>query len=158
MIDFGDYAMLQASDQLWSGRSGRALSTLPSSAPRVASPLWLIDLLGGLTGAVDLGTEQVEAQAWRHWTATADLATASAELPQGMPSPASDRFEELLRLPLEVWVDDTHLRRLSFTEDNRTETVTFSDFGSGVEDLDWDRLPTFLSPKAEKAAEDHQGH
>lgn len=156
MIDYGSYAMLQASGQLWSGRSGRALSTLPASAARVGSPLWLLDLLDGLTGASDLGTEEVEGQTWQHWTTTADLAAASAELPDGMATPANDRFEDLLRLPLDVWVDDTHLRRISFTAEHRTETVTFSDFATGVEALDWDRLPTFLSPKAEKKTEERQ--
>lgn len=156
MIDYGSYAMLQTSGQQWSGRSGRALSTLPSSVARAGSPLWLIDLLDGVTGASDLGTEEVEGQTWQHWATTADLAAASAELPDGMATPANDRFENLLRLPLDVWVDDTHLRRISFTEEHRTETLTFSDFGTSVEALDWDRLPTFLSPKADKKTEERQ--
>lgn len=156
MIDYGSYAVLQASGQEWSGRSGRALSTLPASANRVGSPLWLIDLLGGLTSAVDLGTEEVEAQTWQRWRTTANLAAASAELPDGMPSPANDRFEELLQLPLDVWIDDTHLRRIRFDHEHRSETVTFSDFGSDVEGLDWDRLPTFCSPRAERPSKERQ--
>lgn len=89
MIDYGSYAVLQIDGQQWSGRSGRALSTLVALPSRVGSPLWLVDLLGGLTDAVDQGTDEVEGNTWRHWTATADLAVASAGLPHGMSSPAS---------------------------------------------------------------------
>lgn len=156
MIDYGSYAVLQVDGQQWSGRSGRPLSTLPASASRVGSPLWLIDLLGGLTDAVDQGSEEIEGNTWRHWTVTADLAAASAVLPHGMPSPASNRFEDLHQQSLGVWADATHLRRIRFVDDTRSETVTFSDFGSELEDLDWDRLPTFCSPEEEKNSKESQ--
>lgn len=38
MIDYGSYAVLQVGTQEWSGRSGRALDTLPASPPRLTAP------------------------------------------------------------------------------------------------------------------------
>lgn len=69
-----------------------------------------------------------------------------------MPSPAArDRFESLLRLPIELWLDETHLRRIRFIDEHRTTTVTFSDFGADVDGLGWSRLPIFRSPNEESS-------
>lgn len=147
MIDYGSYAILQVGSQEWDGRSGRALSTLPASAARVGSPLWLVDLVGGTTGAENLGVDHVQGREWRRYLATASLAEASADVPAGMASPGHDRFEDLLRLEVEVWLDAVYLRQVRFIVDrDRVETVTLRDFGTPVEGLDWDRLPTFRSP------------
>jgi hypothetical protein len=145
MVDYDSYAVLQVRAQEWSGRSGRSLSTLAASAPHIPSPLWLVDLVAGVKEAEDRGTEQVDGQAWRHLLAVTDLAAASARRPEGMASPARERYEELLALPLEVWLQDGHLRRLRFVVDERTDTVTFTDFGVPVDGLDWSRLPASSS-------------
>lgn len=141
MTDYGSYAVLQVGSQQWSGRSGRALQTLPSSPPRIPSPLWLIDLVVGVTAAVDWGIDEVDGQRWRHLKVNASLAEASSRHPDGMASPARRRYEDLLELPLEVWLDDDHLRRISFVDDRRTESVTLVEPGVDTEGLDWSRLP-----------------
>lgn len=117
----------------------------PASPPRVASPLWLIDLVAGVTTADDRGSDQVEGHKWRYVVATASLAEASGRHPEGMPSPARDRFEELLQLPVELWLDDPHLRRIRFVSEHRTDTLTLDAFGVDTQELDWSRLPTFRS-------------
>lgn len=162
MIDSGSYAELQVKDRLWSGLSGRALSTLPSMSARIASPLWLIDLLGGIVTAEKLEPGETD-EGWRHLAVTASLPEAAAKLSGDMPSPKAERYEDLLKLPFEIWLDDTGIRRLSYTEGRSikeggtteiVDTVTFSDFGTSIDDLDWDRLPTFRTPdaKADKKA------
>jgi hypothetical protein len=155
MIDYGHYAELQIGDQLWSGRSGRPVSTLPPSAARVGSPLWLVDLLGGITSAEDLAIE-ARAEPWRHLTMITNLAEASRQAPAGLASPARDKLEGLFGLRVEVWLDDTQLRKVRFTDDYRIATVTFSDVGTDVEGLDWDRLPTFRSPEEQRESERHR--
>lgn len=152
MIDHGRYAVVEIGDQSWTGRHGRALSTLPPLPAQPASPLWLIDLLDGITSTEEVGSEEATPM-WRHFAASANLAEASAASPDGMLSPTQRRFEDLLELPVEVWLDTTDLlRQVRFTSDyqtdnivTQTDTITLSGFGAGIEDLDWTRLPTFRS-------------
>jgi hypothetical protein len=65
--------------------------------------------------------------------------------------PARPRFEDLLALPLEAWIDDTHVRRVRFDGGRAAGmgvvTLDLDDFGVEVDDLDWSRLPTFRSPE-----------
>jgi hypothetical protein len=145
MVDYDSYAVLQVGAEQWSGRSGRPLNTLSAAPSPIPSPLWLVDLVAGVTSAEDHGTEEVDGQAWRHLLATTSLAEASARRPEGMASPAWDRYEELLALPVEVWLQDGHLRRLRFVAEQRTDAVTFTDFGVPVDGLDWNRLPATRS-------------
>jgi hypothetical protein len=146
MIDYGSYAVLQIGGQEWSGRSGRAVSGLSASAAGVGTPLWLVDLINGTTGAEDLGTELIAGEQWRHFAVTASLADASAGSAVGLATPQRDQFDDLLRLALDVWTDAEGLRQVRFVQSGRTDTVTFSEFGVSLADLDWDRLPTFRSP------------
>lgn len=146
LLDYGSYARLEVDDQEWSGRSGRPLSTLPPAPTRTASPLWLIDLINGVATADDQGITDVDGHQWRYFSVTADLSRAAAAQPGSMPSPARDRYDQLLALPIELWIGDGYLRRIRFSADNSTTEVTLSDFGAEVDDLDWTRLPTFRSP------------
>lgn len=114
------------------------------------SPLWLLDLLGGVVGAEDQGEDTVDGEPCRSVRVVVNLAEASAALPGGMPSPARDRFDDLLALPVEVWVDSTHVRRIRITDTETAHssvvvTLTLREFGVSVDDLDWSRLPTFRS-------------
>ena len=115
------------------------------------SPLWLVDLLGGITTAEDRGVEDVDGRRCRRIAATADLIDASSRTPDGLPSPARDRVEELLSLPIEVWLDADDLRQIRFVDgdfvQSVTLTVTFSDFGADLDEIDWSRLPTFNTPQ-----------
>jgi hypothetical protein len=52
-------------------------------------------------------------------------------------------------LPLDVWLDQTYVRRVRFTREERfgreTEAIELWEFGVTVNHLDWTRLPTFRS-------------
>src|SRR3954447_6835280 len=50
--DYGGYAVLVDSSVQWSGRSGRDLATLDEEPARAPNPLWLFDLLRGVTEAL----------------------------------------------------------------------------------------------------------
>jgi hypothetical protein len=150
MLDYGSYARLYADGQEWDGRSGRALATLPPDASAVPTPLWLLDLLAGVVGASETGTDEVRGVTCRHLAGTADLSRASQAAPGGIAAPGRTRFEDLLALPVEVWIDDTQIRRIRFSSsegaEQRSDTLELWDFGVPLDDLDWTRLPTFRSP------------
>ena len=150
MLDYGYFAVLYADGQEWGGRSGRAIATLPSDVEAVPTPLWLLDLLAGLTDTSDLDTEDVRGVPCRHLVGKADLSVASQATSAGVAVPARGRFEDLLALPIDVWVDSTHIRRVRFDShqsvEHRTETLELCDFGVRLDDFDWTRLPTFRSP------------
>lgn len=148
MVDFGSYAMLHADGEHWSGRSGRRLATLPADADHpTPTPLWLLDLLRGVVGASELEPDELGGAPVRHVTASVDLSRASAATPGGLAVPAeTKRFEDLLALPVDVWFDSAHLRRVRFSTPHRTETLGLSDVGVSLDGLDWTRLPAFRSP------------
>lgn len=146
MLDDGSHARLYADGQEWSVRSGRRPWPLPPGLDTVRTPLWLLDLLAGATEAGDEGTEHVRGTACRRVRLNADLSRASRVTPDGMAVPTVVRFEELLALTAEVWLDGCHVRRLRFVTGNQTYTLELWDFSVALDDLDWSWLPTFRSP------------
>jgi hypothetical protein len=155
MLDYGNFARLYADGQEWHGRSGRAIATLPPDAGALPTPLWLLDLLSGLTDAIDVDTEHVRGVRCRHLAAKADLSLAAQATSGAVAVPACPRFDDLLALPVDVWVDESHIRRIRFSPhqriDQRTETLDLWDLGILLDDLDWTRLPTFRSADAVSA-------
>lgn len=83
----------------------------------------------------------------RHLEITVDLSRASRAAPGGLATPRRRRFEDLLALPAEVWLDEHHVRRVRCRSEHRMETVQFREFGVSLDHLDWTRLPTFRSPE-----------
>ena len=69
------------------------------------------------------------------------------------PCRHSPRFEDLLALPVEVWLDAQHVRRVRYRPEHLTETLELWDFGVALDDLDWTRLPAFRSPDEAAAVE-----
>jgi hypothetical protein len=67
------------------------------------------------------------------------------------------RFEDLLSLPIEVWVDESHVRRIRFEHKDQVDTVELWDFGTPMDGLDWTRLPTFRSPEEADSLTAEQG-
>jgi hypothetical protein len=102
----------------------------------VPTPLWLLDLLVGVTEAEDTGTESVRATTCRRIRVKADLRRASQAAPGGMAVPHVGRFEDLLALTTDVWLDNAHVRRLSFATETQTDTLELWDFGAPLDDLD----------------------
>lgn len=95
--------------------------------------------------ATELDVQQVQGRLCRHLAVTVDLGRASAATPDGVATPHSDRFEDLLALPAEVWIDESHVRRVRHDTRRTTTTVQFREFGTQLDQLDWTRLPTFGS-------------
>ncbi len=145
LLDFDSYVRLYTNGQEWHGTSNRALTPLPPDGVEPPSPFWLLDVLAGVTTAKYVGDDEVRGRRCRRIAATTDLSRASAATPGGVAVPARRRFEELLELPLEVWVHDAHVRRIRFSDESATQTLELWDFGAPLEELDWDSPPTFRS-------------
>ncbi len=152
-IDYGAYAELIEGSNEWSGRSGRSLATLPPEPASALSPLWLFDLLRGVTEAAELGSEPVRGRSCRRLRASVDLARVAREVPGKTPLPPGAFFEELGALPVETWLDeDGYVRRIRFEHRgpggaSQTYTLELHDFGT-EDKLDWSRLPLLKDPRA----------
>ena len=76
------------------------------------------------------------------------MSRAARLTPGAVAVPSVDRFEDVLALPIEVWIDDQHIRRVRFSQDMRIDTLELWDVGSPLEGLDWTRLQAFPSTPA----------
>lgn len=128
---------------LWSGRSGQALAEVKPSRkpPSLYCPWWYLDALRGVSEATVEGDDPVRGAPCRRLAARVDLARASAAAPAGLHAPAVDRFEDLLALPLDVWIDGTYVRRVAYDQGTATSTIELWDFGVSTDGLDWSRMP-----------------
>ncbi len=158
MLDYGSYARLYADGKEWDGRSGRPISTLTADEDELPTPLWLLDILAGLTSATGAGAQDLRGRPCRCFAATVDISRASKLTPGGVAVPPLGRFEDLLALPVDVCLDDQHVRRVRFRPEHRTETLELWDFGVSLDDLDWSRLPTFRSPEEAAAVAKARDH
>ncbi len=158
MLDYGSYARLYAEGQEWDGRSGRPIASLPpSGGDKLPTPLWLLDLLTGATAAEDAGIDDVRGAPCRQVRVKVDLTRASKATPGDVAVPSVGRFEELLALPVDVWLDAAHVRRVRFVTDTHTDTLELWEFGVGLDGLDWTPLPTFRSPDEAATVATHSG-
>lgn len=130
------------------GPTGRPVPTRSGSEPSWPTPLWFIDVVAGLTAAAPKGTEDVRGTPCRRFDVIVDLSRASKFTTGAIAVPKVGRFEDLLALPIEVWVDDEHVRRVRFSQDGRTDTLELWDVGVPLEDLDWTELHAFRSSLA----------
>jgi len=151
MIDFGSFAELHADGKTFGGRSGRPLQALrPWPVPgQVGDVMWLLRLLPGTADASPEGTETTHGTACRRLAAHVDMQRASAASAEGLAPPQVGRFEELRALPVTVWIDGTHIRRIRFEHGPLARNLTTLDlweFGVPAGGLDWSRLPAFRSP------------
>lgn len=163
MIDYGSYAKLHAEGTTFSGRSGRSLQELhPSPLGEGAGDgLWLLRLLPGTTNASPEGTDTLHGTVCRRLAAHVDMERAAAASAQQLPPPQVGSFEELRALPVTVWIDGQHVRRIRFehgTMPKHLNTLDLWEFGVPVDDLDWSRLPAFRSPRqGEEPSPDSRG-
>jgi hypothetical protein len=163
MIDFGSFAQIHTDDKTFGGRSGRCLETLdPFPTPgNTADMLWVLRLLRGVTHATEDGTQELHGTSCTRMTAEADLAKASATTDGGLRSPSVGRFEQLRALPVTVWIDGDHIRRVEFQDPGSQHlALELWDYGLATDEFDWSRLPTFRSPdeNAFYAGEDAPWH
>lgn len=148
---YGSFAVMVVGDRMWMGRSGTPIATLPEERASWLEPLWLIDLVRGVTDFEVRGEELVGDRTCQRLYAYADLGRAAAASPSDLPVPTgADRYGDLLRLPLELWIDEqNHIRRAR--QGDATVTLTLDLLEFGAEDgTDWSRLPH--APVAPRAA------
>jgi hypothetical protein len=146
MLDYGEHAEVQVDGESRAGRSGDDTDTGGVFIGPASRDLWwLLEMLRGVTGVNADGDELVRGTSCRRLSASVDLSVASAASENGLRPPSVERFEELLALPLTVWVEGTYVRRVVFSESPGTSTLTLElwDFGVDTTGLDWSRLPTF---------------
>lgn len=155
MIDFGSRAQLYAAGKRFFGRSGRSVEEARPlrAGQRVGEVFWLLWLLPGTTDASLDGTEMIRGTACRRLAAHADMERASTAGGNGLRPPPVDRFEDLRAVPVTVWIDGQHVRRVRFEDGpplRLRATLDLWEFGVPVGELDWSRLPTFRSPGYEQ--------
>jgi hypothetical protein len=150
MLDFSSYAEIHKDGERWGGRSGRPLVTLaPWPRDRQVDIWWLLDALRGTTDATVDGVEPLHDATCRRLEAHVDLDRASAAAGGGLSVPSVARVEDLHALPITVWIDGQHVRRVRFQEGREASTtfvLDLYDFDAGTGELDWERLPSFRSP------------
>lgn len=160
MIDFGYYAQVCTEGLTYGGRSGRSLRTLRPSSRREGDVLWLLRLIPGVTDARPEGTEALHGTLCRKYAVRVDVqraATASAR--EALPAPLGVDSAQPPVLALTVWIDGQHIRQIRFEDRVKRApkpdqggsgakilTLELWDFGVPLRELDWSRLPTFLSP------------
>jgi hypothetical protein len=136
MLDFGEWATLDTPTERWSGRSGTRLADLrpePAEAPKALS---LLEALG-TAGHVSPGEDrEVRGDSCRGFLAVLDL-SRDPEL-----ATAFAVADDLRAVPVDVWLDRAHLRRVRFAVPLYEVTLELWDVGRAG-DLDWTRLPTF---------------
>ena len=151
MIDFGSFAKLHTGGKTFAGGSGRSVQALDPwpVGEMVGDVFWLLRLLPGTTDASPDGTETIRGTACRRFAAHVDMERASAASGEGLRPPQVDRFEELRALPVTVWIDEQHVRRIRFEHGRQPRdlaTLDLWEVGVPAGGLDWSRLPTFRSP------------
>ena len=130
-------------DQRWEGEPGSPVSELTAGPAATAQPLWLLDLVRGITEAKAQGEESLGGQTTRRFTAYANLERALRAAPYPMPGAnASDLVVDHKRLPLELWVDgEGCIRRIHVRHSLVPMTLDLLELGAPPPD--WSRLQTF---------------
>jgi hypothetical protein len=140
-IDFGHFAIVVQAGQEWSGRSGRSLASLRPGRSGRLQPLWLFDLMSGVTEARPVGVEEAGGRACRRLAARADAVVAATHTDFALPS--KTRLAELRAVPFEVWIDADGVIRRARSPDTFGMTLELKEFG--VATPEWTALPTFRS-------------
>jgi len=139
------------------GASGRPISALSEAGPQALDPLWLFDLLRGVTDASQAGSEEVQGLACARFAARVDLGRVAAGVPDDTALPPARSFEELQRLPVDVWIDqEKYVRRIRFEYSGPHGagggvTAEWFDFGT-PRTIDWSRLPRLKPPSSPRTA------
>ncbi len=160
MIDFGYYAQIGTDGLTFGGLSGRSLQTLRPSSRREGDVLWLLRLILGATDASPEGTEALRETLCRKYAVRVEVQRAAAASGRAaLPAPLGVESVQPPVLALTVWIDGQHIRQVRFEDRPKSVpkrgqsgssakilTLELWDFGVPVRELDWSRLPTFLSP------------
>jgi hypothetical protein len=142
-IDYGEFAVVVQDGQEWSGRSGRTLASLPSRRPGRLQPLWLFDLVTGVTEARPIAVEEVGDRDCRRLAAHADAVVAATHTDFALPS--KSWLADMRAVPFVVWIDPEGVIRRVRCPDDYGLTVELEELG--VEASEWTALPTFRSER-----------
>jgi hypothetical protein len=135
----GPYAQAYVDGKHHGGAPGRSLASLTVDRNGAAFPLWLCDLLDGVTAAREIGRDEVRGAPCRVFSA--DLDPDSPALP---PRWSTDPEG----LQPKIWIDDDgHVRRIVIHAEDRTFQLELWDVGTDADALDWTRLPTWQAPE-----------
>jgi hypothetical protein len=135
----GPYAQAYVNGRHHGGAPGRSLASLTVHRNGAAFPLWLCDLLDGVTAARETGREEVRGAPCRVFSA--DFDPGSPVLPPRWSTDAEG-------LQPAIWIDDDgYVRRIEVDAEDRPFRLELWDVGADVDALDWTRLPTWQAPE-----------
>jgi hypothetical protein len=138
-------AVVVVEDRKWSGAPGTPLDRLAAEDAGAMQPLWLIDLLGGITEGQRQAREVLGGARCTRFAAHANLCRAGEALAYQVAVPTGiKRLGDLEKIPVELWIDEEgYLRRIQHSSGEGGEwtlTLDLSDFGI-EQPPDWSRLP-----------------
>ena len=138
-------AVLVVKDKLWKGAPGARVERLSADAASTYQPLWLVDLVRGVTEVTSQARGVLDGDPCTCFDARADLIRAGEAAGYDLALPSGvGRLEDLKKVPVEVWVNDGgHIRRIRHTGPvpaKSTVTLDLSAFGVELPS-DWSRLP-----------------
>jgi hypothetical protein len=165
MLDYGSYAELCAEGRIFGGLSGRSMQGLHPFPARERPPgdvLWLLRMLPDASDAHPEGAEPVRGTSCWRFAVRVNAAEATGTSGGRRRIRAAGTVGGPPTLALTVWTDGEHIRRIRFEERastgpppgptslsvSRQLTLDLWDFGVSVEELDWSRLPSFMTPAA----------
>ncbi len=138
-------AVLVVKDKLWKGAPGARVERLSAEAASTFQPLWLVDLVRGVTEVTSQARDVPDGDPCTCFYARADLIRAREAVDYDLAVPSGvGRLEDLKKVPVEIWVNDGgHIRRIRHTgPDPAKSTVTLDLSAFGVElPSDWSHLP-----------------
>jgi hypothetical protein len=138
-------AALVVKGKLWKGAPGARVERLSADAASTYQPLWLVDLVRGVTEVTSQARDVLDGDPCTCFDGRADLICAREAVDYDLAVPSGvGRLEDLKKVPVEVWVNDGgHIRRIRHTgSDPAKSTVTLDLSAFGVElPSDWSRLP-----------------
>jgi hypothetical protein len=144
MVAYGRESVIVVDGEARTGPPGLPVAVAPARpAGSLQDPTWLLNAAYGVTAVEARGADRVVGEACRRLRIVCDLSRAAAATPAQLALPFDiDRFEELLHVPLDVWVDQAGFIRRVHHESRHRVAMTLDLLELGVElPGDWTRLP-----------------
>jgi len=132
----GSEAVLHADGLVYKGKPGTPLEE--GRRDRGLTPLWMVDLLAGVTAAADLPT--VGADLPREVEASVDFGRAADASPS-FHLPGFSSTEDWRARPVRLRIADGRLMSIEYAKEDLRQTLELHDFGVSLDDVDWSRLP-----------------
>jgi hypothetical protein len=144
MVAYGRESVIVVDGEARSGPPGLPVAAAPARpAASMQDPTWLLNAAYGVTAVEARREEPVAGEPCRRVRIVCDPSRAAAATPAELPLPVDvERFEDLLHVPLDVWLDGTErIRRVRReSRDGVTMTLDLLELGIALPE-DWSRLP-----------------